>query len=164
MLPLILLLLFIGLFLLVIEAFVPGGVVGTVGVLLIIASGILFVRDYGWDAGLGYFAASTVIGFATWLAGFLLIARRLALTPHKPKTTPRENDPRIGASGRVVKTLRPTGEIEIDGRRCAARSDLSNAEIPPGTEVVVIDVDGSYLVVEPREEAGSPLDSSHQNV
>ena len=57
----------------------------------------------------------------------------------------------MGASGRVVKTLRPIGEIEIEGKRAPSRSDLSHLEIPPGTEVIVIGIDSSYLVVEPKE-------------
>lgn len=149
MLPLVLLLLLLGIFLLVAEAFIPGGIVGTIGVIAIIVSGILFVRDYGWDAGLIYFGISALVGFGAWLYGFLIIARRLALTPHEPKAAPRGGNTQIGNSGLVVKTLRPAGEIEIDGIRRAARSDLSNLEISPGTKVIVTGVDSSYLLVEP---------------
>jgi len=149
MLPLILLLLLIGLLLLVVEAFVPGGIVSTIGVVLIIISGILFVQDYGRTAGMIYFAISAVVGFVVWLLGFLLIARSLALKPPSTAEPAAGGDPRIGAIGRVVQALRPTGTIELGHRRCAARTDASNTEVPEGARVVVTGVDSSYLVVEP---------------
>ena len=98
MLPLIIFLLLLGLLLLFIEAFIPGGIVGTFGVLIIIVSGVFFVRDYGWGPGLGYFAVSAVVGFTVWLSGFLIIARHLALKPYEPSLTPPQQR---SANGRV---------------------------------------------------------------
>jgi membrane-bound serine protease (ClpP class) len=150
LLAIILFLLLLGLLMLVIEAFIPGGIVATVGALLILGSGFLFVQQYGWNAGIVYFGISAVIGFCAWLFGFLYFARRLALAPPVPEEEAEEKaHPLVGKHGRVVQILRPTGTIEIEGHRHPARSDLAVAEIPVGTEVQVIGIDSSYLVVEP---------------
>ncbi|MBZ0294821.1 MAG: hypothetical protein K8L99_19820 [Anaerolineae bacterium] len=51
----------------------------------------------------------------------------------------------IGAHGRVIKALNPTGTVNVRGEAWTATSD---EQLEPGTEVVVIDRDGLQVQVE----------------
>ncbi len=151
-LAVIVLLLFLGLLLIVIEAVLPGGIVGFFGVATIVGSAVLCFSKYGTIWGSVYLALCMISGITVGISAFLLVAKRLSLAPPEAAKGEGEPDERIGATGRVVKTLNPTGYIEIDGRRLLARSRSSEISIGEGDDVVVRSLDSTYLVVEPNAE------------
>lgn len=54
----------------------------------------------------------------------------------------------VGRTAVVVKALTPRGQVKVDGEVWEARGDY---DLLPGDEVVVRDVDGLVLQVEPRD-------------
>ena len=56
----------------------------------------------------------------------------------------------IGATGEVTAPLEPVGQIRVLGELWQARS---SEDVPPGTSVRVVAVDGLVLNVEPVEPA-----------
>lgn len=144
-------LLFVGLLLFILEAVLPGGIAGTIGAILIIVSTVLCYNHYGAATGslylLGSFALAAIVGFSA----FLLIAKRLALSPPEPSRPDEEKD-FVGAVGYVAKRLTPTGYVGINGRRHSARAETSIKAVEVGEEVVVVGRDGMYLVVAPTRE------------
>lgn len=61
----------------------------------------------------------------------------------------------IGARGRVVKALDPTGTINVQGELWTATSDQP---LPPGAEVVVLEREGLAVIVEKVKEKHSLLE------
>lgn len=59
----------------------------------------------------------------------------------------------VGATGEVTERLAPSGHIHILGELWEARSA---SELPPGSRVRVVAVDGLMLEVEGIDEASSP--------
>lgn len=151
MLTLIIILLLLGILLLMAEAFIPGGIVGSLGVIVMLISGFLFAREYGWGLGGVYFGVGAVVGFCAWLFTFLYFAKRISLSPIKAGGS-GELDSLVGLRGMVVQSLRPSGTIIIGDRRYSARTEGSTAEVGQGLEVKVVGVDSTFLVVEPVGE------------
>lgn len=151
MLTLIILLLLIGILLLMAEAFIPGGIVGSLGVIVMLISGLLFAQEYGWGLGGVYFGLGAVVGFCAWLFTFLYFAKRISLSPAKTGSA-GELDSLVGLRGTVVQSLRPSGTIVIGDRRYSARAEGSTTELGQGQEVKVVGVDSTFLVVEPVRE------------
>ena len=159
MLGIIVALLILGLLLLFFEAFLPFGITGTFGALLILLSAILCIREYGWTAGLYYLAGSAILAISVSVATFYGISHRLALRPTGPgsHTGDMENYQLIGKRGVVTRTLSPTGYATIRAKRYSVRSETSHTLIPRGKIVVVTGVDGHYLLVVESDE--TPLSS-----
>ena len=156
----IVLLLLMGLLLLLVEAFVPGGILGAIGAILIVASAVICYMHYGAAAGTIYLACSLTLALTVGLWAFFTISRRLAISPPEP-TGPAGPDLEawVGTAGRVVKALDPTGFVEIEGKRLQARTQSSEQSIPEGQLVVVTGVDSTFLVVGPwTTEQQTPTD------
>ena len=56
----------------------------------------------------------------------------------------------VGATGEVSERLAPSGQVRVLGEIWEARS---SSELPPGSRVRVVAVDGLILEVEPVDEA-----------
>ncbi|MBN1865971.1 hypothetical protein JW916_01645 [Candidatus Sumerlaeota bacterium] len=149
MLLLIVALLLVGLILIVVESFLPFGITGIVGGLIVAASAYLCIQEYGWGAGIAYLAVCAILAASVAILSFLGISRRLRLPPPEADSSANraERNERIGARGIVTKTLNPTGYVNVLGRRCSARCEMSHIEIPRGASVVVTGTDGPYLIV-----------------
>ena len=146
----IVLLLLMGLLLLLVEAFVPGGILGAIGALLIVASAVICYMHYGVVTGTIYLACSLALAVGVGLWAFFTISRRLAISPPEP-AGPAGPDLEgwVGTGGRVVNALDPTGFVEIEGQRLQARTESSEQSCPEGQLVVVTGVDSTFLVVGP---------------
>ena len=59
----------------------------------------------------------------------------------------------VGATGEVSEGLAPSGQVRVRGELWEARS---SSELPPGSRVRVVAVDGLVLEVEAVDEASSP--------
>ena len=147
-----LIVLLIGLALIYAEFYLPGGVVGGIGAVMIIAAIVLFSLSSTLIPSLLFIGLSIVL-----LAGTI----RLALW-----TIPRSDPERggvyssgdqegysashyekeaIGKQGTVYSDLKPGGHILVDGKRHLAIS--KSGYIPKGESVVVIGGEGESLIV-----------------
>ncbi|NLV77268.1 MAG: nodulation protein NfeD [Tissierellia bacterium] len=142
-----------GLILLVIEAIIPGfGLPGISGIILIIAGTILAMGTV--TSALVSVSIAIII---TAIITTLLIKfghksphlEKIVLKTHQKDeegylSTPSK-DEYLGKEGITVSELRPTGIIEIDGKRLDALSDGSF--IPKNTPIKVVRVEGSKIFV-----------------
>jgi len=169
----------VGLLLILLEIFViPGfGVAGISGVILL-ASGIILTfipimsRGFNWQpfalirlqTGLMVFIfgiAGSLVAFAILvkylpkvksLSGIMLDAEELAEEGYVTGL-PEDSPARIGCKGIAITTLRPSGTIQIDGKRVdvVTLGDF----IEPGTEVEVYRIEGSRIVVVASKAEGA---------
>lgn len=144
----------IGIVLILSEFFVPGLVLGTLGALALIGSGV-----YGWvlypEYGLmivgGEFIAAVLVVFlgmyviARTKAGQVMVLEsRQAL--EAGYVAPSEDESLVGRVGEVFTPLRPAGTVFVGEKRINA---VSNGEyIEKGARVRVVEVEGSRVVVE----------------
>jgi membrane-bound serine protease (ClpP class) len=141
----------VGFLLLAAEVFLPGLIVGTIGLLCLIASVILVFNDYGASAGVvaGFVVGGlTVAGFLIWLNIFprTFVGRRIMLfTRQEAGGAAADHQALIGQSGEAITPLRPSGTVRIDGKRVdvTAVGDF----IEQGANVVVIAADGMRVAV-----------------
>ena len=149
MLGTIIILFFLGLSLLVAEAFLPGGIVGLFGAVAIVISSVICYREYGPGVGTIYMVGSLTTAIVVGLTSFLFVARKLALTPPVPVESENSPSGRIGKIATVITALNPTGFVRLDGKRLQARSESSDQLITEGNEVEIAAIDGSFLVARP---------------
>ena len=145
-----------GLFLLIIEAFIPSfGVVGVAGLSAVSLS-------------VAWAAAATGQGWRLLLiavlAALVLVILVLRLLKRSPAWShivlkyseskalgyvgPKDSSSLVGATGTTITPLRPAGLAEINGTRLDVVSDGSF--IPSATQVVVVKTEGTRIVVRPR--------------
>ncbi|MFP4378870.1 MAG: NfeD family protein [Candidatus Sumerlaeia bacterium] len=155
----IILLLVVGLALILVEALVPGGIIGIIGSVLILFSAYLCFAEYGMAAGIVYLLISVPIAVAAGAVAFFYAVRKMSIGAYS-STQPdaKPEDTMVGMEGAVLVDLDPTGFVRIDGKRMQARALYSEEEIPEGTPIVVVDRDSTYLVVK-RMDAPEVSDS-----
>ena len=148
----IMLLFTLGLVLLFFEVFVPGGVLGVIGGLLMFAgSGLTFAR-FGVEAGaVATLVALALIGLMLYVELFLLprtaVGKRLFLEreiAERSQPPPASADI-VGQTGEAVTTLAPTGVVMVGDRRYEAASQ--SGLLPKGTAVKVVRVETFRLIV-----------------
>jgi membrane-bound serine protease (ClpP class) len=148
----------IGAGLLIAELFLPGGVTGAVGVVLM-ASSIVYIFtqfEYGVLIGTGM-TLVTVIGLP------VIILKAIDRNALKMRASSKEGwvgsqeglAELAGKEGTALTALRPSGMVQIDGRRVdvVAESGL----IPKGAGVRVVKVEGNRVAV--RKIADPPADA-----
>lgn len=154
-------LLVLGYLLLLAELFVPGGVVGIMG-LAAVSYGCYLAFELGprWGAGAILISMiTTTIGLRVFLKS--KAARRLMLSEEHGRTWRAEQEglaALAGKTGRTLSTLRPSGWAEIEGQRVSvvADSDFLDA----GILVRVVQVEGNRVVVDQIEEAPESREGS----
>ena len=146
-------LLSLGFLLMVIEIFVPGGIVGVLG-LLCVGYGCYVAFDLGTAWGLGALASALVF---TAVALSVMVRTRMAKklvldAPVKDwKATEEGLTELAGKTGRTLTPLRPSGVAEIDDRRIDVVADSEFLEA--GVQIRVCEVEGNRVVVEATEDA-----------
>ena len=118
-----------------------------------------------WFAGGAVFAFfAAVLGFSiqTQLVVFLIVSfvlllftRPLAIRFVNRETVKTNVDGLIGRKAKVIKKIdnnEPSGAAVIDGQEWTARSADEAVTIPVGTHVVIKEVRGVKLIVEPVSE------------
>lgn len=146
----IVVLLGLGLFLFVLEAVLPGGIVGTIGAVLILFSAYLIHKEYGGEVAAIYLTASAAAALGLGFASFYFFAKRLSLAPPEPLDgAEAETADLIGKTCVVVSALRPSGTVRVDGRRRPAHCKGQTTEIKKGSAVRVVGRDSTFLLVEP---------------
>jgi membrane-bound serine protease (ClpP class) len=137
------------------EVFLPGLILGTIGLLCLVASVVVVFAQYGTSAGL--LAAFLVgglsfVGFIVWLNLFprTFIGRRLMLRTSQPADlTAAAHQTMIGATGEALTPLRPSGTAQINGKRVdvTAVGDF----LESGEQLVVIAADGLRVAVRRKD-------------
>lgn len=142
-----------GLILLVIEAIVPGfGLPGISGIILVILGTILAMGSLS-TALMSISIAIIITAIITMLlvkyghrSPFL---DKIVLTTHQKDEegylSSFTKDEYLGKEGITISELRPSGIIEIDGKRLDALSD--GTFIPKQTNIEVVRVEGSKIIV-----------------
>ena len=147
-----------GVFLMLVEILVPGVVflwLGIAGVL----TGLLLaaVPDLQWQVQLVMFA---ILSVAAIFFGRRFVASRQGLTDHP--TLNRRGRSMVGTRATLRDaTVNGRGRVRIGDTMWALRLAEAGSDLPAGTEVAVVEVDGVTLVVEQWfEEAADEPDQA----
>lgn len=148
----IIFLLVVGLLLVCLEVFIPGGVVGALGGLMMIASIVLAFTERGSSFGFHWTGGALVLTLAALFISIKLLpgspaGKRLFLSSAQIGYSAAEEglEGLAGKPGKAITNLRPAGMIEIEGERVDV---VTGGEyLPRGTTVEVIRVDGNRVVV-----------------
>jgi len=147
-----------GLFLIGVEIFVPGGIIGAIGALSLVAAMLAGFQAFGPNGGL--VSALVIIllsglGIGLWIRYFPRTAagRHLTLSSDGRdfKSAPPELKALAGKEGIAHSTLRPGGIALIEGHRVDVVA--GGTWIEGGRRIRVISVEGARVVV--REISGS---------
>jgi membrane-bound serine protease (ClpP class) len=134
---------------------VPGGVVGTLGG-LVLAWGCWLAFDIGPLWGMGAVLASVAAAASTLVViSKTRVARRLVLEDKSPANwhaAAPELAGLLGREGIAATTLRPAGIATIDGRRVDVVS-AGGELIARDTPIAVTRVEGTRVVVAPSSTA-----------
>lgn len=143
------------------EFFVPGGILGVIGVLLVVgscATGWTNYPDYGFFIVVGELlgvAASVLLGMYllshTGAGKFMVLKNAQEVS--EGWSTPAYDSNLVGKKGLVLTALRPAGTIEISDSRIDAVSD--GEFIEEGKRIRVTEVEGHRVVVEESDSAHS---------
>lgn len=140
-----------GLLLLFCEIFVPGGVLGLIGIALI-AVGVISGFTIDISVGFWLFLGSTIAGmtgFYLWVKYFpdSRIGKKVFLSDdgHEWTGFDEHNAELLGREGVAHTPLRPSGTAIIDGARVdvVTRGELVDAQ----SKIRVIEVEGNRVVV-----------------
>ena len=149
----IIFLLVAGIIMVCLEVFIPGGIVGTLGGIALLASVVMAFKTRGVQFGSYWLAGTAVLTFI----GVFLSIKYLPRSPAGKKlflnsqekgysSSDQSLPDLLGKRGRTVTFLRPTGMVLINERRVdvVTRGEF----IPQGKEVEVVEVEGNRVVVE----------------
>ena len=154
---LIILLFALGILLIAVEVIIPGGILGSIGAVMMFIGCALSFRQFGTGGGI----AAVVIGLA--LGGLALfiefrmlpkteIGRRAFLKSEITGVSAAFGDEArelIGKSAEALTMLSPSGYINIDGKRYEAFCQSGQA--PAGTLLEVVGADNFRLIVSPTK-------------
>ncbi len=136
------------------EIFIPGWIAGTAGVLSLFLAVYLAWRDLSAVAAV-FLAAGGAVGIPLILRwGMNRVALKRSLSASEGYLPPgREGlEMFVGKKGVAATVLRPSGAVEVEGKRFDARSERGVVE--KGNSVEVVRVEASELVVK-RVERGN---------
>lgn len=150
----------IGVTLIVLEFILPGAICGIAGVISLVVSAGIGINAYPQYAV--FIMIGETLGAVAGVAiGLLVLAktslgRGMFLDTAQSDAAGFTNLPSdlslVGATGVVLTALRPSGTIEVDGKRIDAVSDGSFVQ--EGALVQVTEVHGNRVVVETAPESG----------
>ncbi|MFO7973346.1 MAG: NfeD family protein [Candidatus Hydrogenedentota bacterium] len=148
-----------GVVLITVEFVIPGGLCGSAGGLMVIASTALGIYHYP-DYWLPILMMEFLGTIASVLLGMYLLPRspfgKLLVLADSQKAdegwvNEENNAELVGKTGKVVTPLRPVGTVELGKERLQAVSE--GAFIDRGAIVRVIEVHGNRIVVEEEGQA-----------
>ncbi|MED1802118.1 NfeD family protein [Brevibacillus porteri] len=147
----------IGILLMLMEIFLPGGIVGAIGFVSIVTG--LVMAAYDTQQGLASLGVAALI---TAIVTFLLVKKYgvkglfnkfvLGDTQRNEEgyVAPRDQRELEGKSGIALTTLRPAGVVKVEGKRVDAVS--VGGFIEAGTAITVVQVEGTRIVVAELEQ------------
>ncbi|NQF17380.1 nodulation protein NfeD [Brevibacillus sp. HB1.3] len=147
----------VGILLMLLEIFLPGGIVGAIGFLSIVTG--LVMAAYDTKQGL---ASLGVAALVTVIVAFMLVKKYgvkglfnkfvLGETQSNEEgyVAPRDQRELEGKSGIALTPLRPAGVVKVEGKRVDAVS--VGGFIEAGTAITVVQVEGTRIVVAELEQ------------
>ncbi|WJQ83647.1 NfeD family protein [Brevibacillus brevis] len=147
----------VGILLMLLEIFLPGGIVGAIGFLSIVTG--LVMAAYDTKQGL---ASLGVAALVTVIVAFMLVKKygvkglfnRFVLgetqSNEEGYVAPRDQRELEGKSGIALTPLRPAGVVKVEGKRVDAVS--VGGFIEAGTAITVVQVEGTRIVVAELEQ------------
>ncbi len=148
---LILILFGLGLLMLSLEIFLPGGVLGAIGALVMVVGTVVAFRDFGASGGaLALVAALVLTGAAFYVELVILpktrLGRGLVLSSEITGRASHAADASlVGRTCQALTVLAPTGFVLLDGRRLEAFS--RDGFVEAGTTLVVHSTDNFRIIV-----------------
>lgn len=147
----------VGLILIYLEFFVPGGILAILGALALIASivvGVVYELPTplvaGWLVG-EVFLVVLVVRFALWRISKDTSNRGIYLSgDQQGYRSPSLEEEMTGKTGTTVTALTPSGRIEVEKKSFQAISEGNF--IPKGATVIIVRVRGSTLIVKHHKE------------
>ena len=139
-----------GLFLVGVEIFIPGGVVGTLGAAALIGAMVLgFMIFPPWLGWLSLLVTLTLTALAAyvWMKYFPKspMGKALSLSQHISKRDQDDSLWKPGMKGTALSTLRPAGKALIEGSRADVIAD--GTWIGQNASIEVIKVEGNRIYV-----------------
>jgi membrane-bound ClpP family serine protease len=154
-LGIVIILFIVGLIAILVEIFIPGGILGITGILLLAAGVVLSFRYFGVSGGIVALIVALFIGPIIWLFGLSFFPRTplgkvLTLkTSQKPEEgyTPfdEQNKSLVGVEGVAASNLRPSGIAVINGERHQVITQGESIE--KDAKIKVIKVEGNQIFV-----------------
>lgn len=147
-------LILIGTLAILLELFLPGGIVGFIGVLCLIAACITAFNEYGLNTGLLVTAGVvtlTGIELYLWMKHFDRFPwiKPLILTETAGGSESKDKDSALlHKAGETLTDLGPSGKALINGEKHDVIAE--SGYIDKGTPVTVVDADGSKIIVRPK--------------
>ncbi len=143
----------VGFLLLAAEVFVPGMILGILGLLCLGGAIAFSYVEFGAYIGtitLVCVMGAVFVGFIGWMMAFphTSIGRRLMLKQNLTRGVgekDRPSQPLVGQSGRALTPLRPSGTALINGQKVDVVAESSF--VPQDTPIVVILQEGMRIVV-----------------
>lgn len=138
------------------ELVLPGGLLGALGAILLIAAVVITFLEFGATAGIIATVILLIIGFSTlgwWMKFFhkLPVTRKLILEDASGSDPKREDREQIvGQTGVTLTDLTPSGHARIGDRKLDVMTEA--ASIPRGTTVEVVAMRGPSIIVRPLDE------------
>ncbi len=153
-----LILLVAGLLLILVEFFIPGGILGLVGGIAMMAAIGVGFSAFGPTGGI-ISAISIIIGSIVLLALWIKYCPKSALgrmfTLETDGSTFKSSDnpyePLVGKTGKAVSDLRPSGIATVEGQRVDVVSEAGFIE--QDSDIVVLKAEGNRVVVRQADPA-----------
>lgn len=150
---LVILLFALGILLLLVEVIVPGGILGTLGALMLFGGCIAAFIHFGTGGGMIAVAVALAVAVVAFYFEFRVlprttIGRRAFLHQEIEGVSAaygKEARDLIGKSATALTMLSPSGYITIDGKRYEAF--CPSGQVPAGTSLKVTGADNFRLIV-----------------
>lgn len=141
-----------GIILIFIEVFVPGGIFGVIGSLLLLISTIFCFNLYGRKIGFYYtfgmiLFITILVVLALSFAKYLPFRNKIFLTTSEKDINigNKSLESLIGQEGKSFTVLRPTGKIIIDNKRYDAMTE--GTYIPKNVDIKIIRIENNRIIV-----------------
>lgn len=144
----IVILMFVGLVLIMLESVLPYGISAILGLLFIIWGGVKAIEEFGPHLGAIFMTLALGMGMALAFLSARWGKNLMTLQPPRRKKEKEDEAPANGERVEVVQPLHPTGTVKWRGHRFSARLVELECEADEGLEVVVCGRDSIYLLVE----------------
>jgi membrane-bound ClpP family serine protease len=150
---LIVLLFAVGIVFLAVEVIIPGGILGTVGALLMFAGCVIAFQSHGTVGGIiAVLTAFVVAGLALFIEFRILprtkIGKRAFLTTEMTGVSAAlgsEALALVGKTAEALTMLSPSGYVRVDGQRYEAF--CQSGQVPAGVLLDIIGADNFRLIV-----------------
>jgi membrane-bound ClpP family serine protease len=142
-----------GLALIAVDFYLPGFVLGSIGVVLMLVALVLTYKSYGTNVMLVLFLLELTVGIGVGYASIKLfpqtaVGKRMILGETQTGVraeSPKQLDEWLGREGVAQTVLRPAGVAIIDGKRLDVEAE--SGMIEGGSPIKVVAVHDNRLVV-----------------